>query len=193
MIVAVNHPLGTQFNTGVCQPLSKPCQTIAGGRQTRLPAEKPELVAMLRRDAGNQIRRRADGVGHHQRQRAVAGTAVKQHHRQLFAELEVIGVVVHTGGDDQPVNLAGNHIIDHHGFLAGVFVGTGDQQLNARLAAEHFQLMREDGKSVVGDFRHHQTDGVAAVIAQRAGVNTGLIMLFARNRQHALAGILRHA
>ena len=147
---------------------------------------------MLRRDAGNQLRRRGNRIGHHQRQRAFSRTAVKQHHRQLFAEFQVVGIAVHTGGDDQAVNLAGNHVIDHHALLTGVFIGTGDQQLDARFAAQHLQLMGKDRKAVVGDLRHHQADGVAAVIAQRAGVNARLIVLLAGNRQYALARFLRH-
>ena len=148
---------------------------------------------MLRRNAGDQLGGWRHRVGHHQRQGAVAGGAVKKHHRQLFAELQVVGIAVHARGDDQPVDLAGNHIIDHHALLAGVFVGAGDKQLHASFPAERLKLMGENGKPVVGDLRYHQANGMAAVIAQRARMNAGLIVLLAGDRQHALARLLRHA
>ncbi|EFJ96495.1 hypothetical protein HMPREF9540_03459 [Escherichia coli MS 115-1] len=100
---------------------------------------------------------------------------------------------MHTGSDDHPVDLAGNHIIDHHALLTGVFISTRDQQLDARLAAQHLQLMGKDRKAVVGDLRHHQPDGVAAVVAQRAGMNAWLIVMLTGNRQYALTRFLRHA
>lgn len=117
---------------------------------------------------------------------------VKEYNGQLFAQLLIVRVVEHAGGDNQPVHLAGHHVIDHHRLLAGIFIATGDQQLNTRLATEGLQLMRKNGKPVVGDFRHHQTNGVAAVVPQRTGVNAGLIMMFFGNRQHTLACLLRH-
>ena len=148
---------------------------------------------MGRRDTGNQICRRGNRVGHDQWQGAFIRATVKQHHRQLVAELKIVGIIMHTGGDDQPVNLTGNHIVHHHVLLTGVFISTGDKQLNAGLAAQCFKLVGKDGKTVVGDLRHHQPDGVAAVIAQRTGMNARLIMMLTGNRQHALASFLRHA
>ncbi len=193
VVVAVDHPLRAQRDPRLGQALGEPRQPVARRRQPRLAAEKPELVRMLRRDTGDQLGRWGDRVGHHQRQGAVAGGAVKQHHRQLFAELLIVGIAVHTRGDNQAIDLAGDHVIDHHALLTWVFVGAGDKQLHAGFPAERLKLVGENGKPVVGDLRHHQTNGMAAVIAQRARVNARLIVLFTSDRQYALARLLRHA
>lgn len=119
--------------------------------------------------------------------------AVKEHHGQLFTQFLVIRIVEHAGGNNQPVDLTRHHVVDHHGFLPRIFIATGDEQLNARLAAQRLQFVRKHGKPVVGDLRDHQTNGVTAVIAQRAGVNAGLVVMLFRNGQHALTGLFRHA
>ena len=105
----------------------------------------------------------------------------------------VVRVVEHAGGHNQPVHLTRHHVVHHHRLLPRVFIAAGDQQLHACLAAQRFQLVRKDGKTVVGDLRDHQTNGVAAVIAQRPGVNAGLIVVLFCNCQHALARLFRHA
>ena len=148
---------------------------------------------MLARNVRHQFGRRGDGIGDHQRQRAVVDVTVKQNHRQLLAQLMVVRVVEHAGGHNQPVHLTRHHVVHHHRLLPRVFIAAGNQQLHARLAAQRFQLVRKDGKTVVGDLRDHQTNGVAAVIAQRPGVNAGLIVVLFCNCQHALARLLRHA
>gem|GEM_PF-4572218 len=58
------------------------------------------------------------------RQSAFIKTVVKPYDWQLFVKLQVVGIVVHTGGDDQPVELAGNHVIHHHALLTGGGAGT---------------------------------------------------------------------
>ena len=50
MVVAADHPLGTQRDPRLGQALGEPRQPVARRRQPRLAAEKPELVRMLRRD-----------------------------------------------------------------------------------------------------------------------------------------------
>ena len=121
---------------------------------------------MLAGNIRHQFRRWGDGIGDHQRQRAVVHMAVKKHHGQLLAEFQVVRIIKHAGGDNQSVDLTRHHVIDDHRLLPRIFIATGDQQLDARLAAQRFQLVRKDGKAVVGDLRHHQTNGVATVIAQ---------------------------
>ena len=119
--------------------------------------------------------------------------AVKKDDRQLFAQFLVVGIIEHTGGHNQPVHLTRHHVINHHRLLPRVFITAGDEQLNACLTAQRLQFVRKHRKAVVGDLRHHQTDGVATVITQRARVNAGLVVMLFRNRQHALTRLFRHA
>ncbi len=185
MVVAVDHPLGTQRDPRLGQALGEPRTAESRGRrQPRLAAEKPGT----RPHAEARYGEISSAVGVTEsvitrRQGAVAGERSNSTTGSCSLSFLIVGIAVHTRGDYQAVDLAGDHVIDHHALLAWVFVGAGDKQLHAGFPAERLKLVGENGKPVVGDLRHHQTNGMAAVIAQRARVNARLIVLFASDRQ----------
>ena len=192
VVAAVDDPFRFARYAGALRAKLEAGQPIAGRRNARLPAEKIDLIRMLARDLFHRVGGRINRIGDHQRQLGTGDQAVHLHHREPGVDLLVFRVVQLAGGDDQTVDLLLHQTVHCHHLLRRVFIGTGDQQLQTGFAAQRFQLARDHRKAVVGHLRHHQPQRVAAVGAQRAGVDAGLIMVFVRQRQNAIAGVVGH-
>ena len=88
--------------------------------------------------------------------------AIQLHHWQGVVDLQVLAIREGAGGHDQTVHLTLHQVVYGHHLLTGVFVATGDEQLQARLPAEGFQLAGNGGKAIVGQLRHYQANGMTA-------------------------------
>ena len=121
---------------------------------------------------------------------ALSGTAVKQHHRQLFAELQVVGIAV----------CIQEATIRPSTWRAIMLLTTCSDQVSSVQRSAAGRALRgtaspahgKDRKAVVGDSGTTQADGGCGYRAA-SGRNARLIVLLAGNRRHALARFLRHA
>ncbi|MNZ38738.1 hypothetical protein D3C78_562190 [compost metagenome] len=184
------HPGRVCLQPGAVKPQLIAGQPVTAGGEIQQAAEVVDLLAALARHVPHQLGGGLAGIGDHHGQARLADVTVELHHRQAVVNAGIDVIAVAAGGNNQPIHLTADQVVHHPLLEGGIILGAGDQQLDARLPAVGLEGARYAGKPEVGEIGDHQPPGVAAGLAQGAGMKARLVVALIRHRLDPLAGIV---